>query len=589
MRKLLSLLLAVLIVFAAATAAFTESEDDGDDSIQIPMDLPGDEDEDDGEDEAPEGEKTSLELRALDVGDEGEDVLFLQMRLKSLQYFNGNEDGKYGQDTQAAVRKFQEDNANQGLEATGIADTATQLLLASARYRGLKYGSEGEDVKELQTRLTILGYYTGKISGNFLEGTQNGIKQFQKNNGLEVTGVADPLTQEAVFSDGALGRHDVEETSPTPTIYSDLSWYLVDENDTGVPMPETPVIYQGELKKGSKSDAVKALQERMQQLGYFDGPISGNYQDKTVKAVKKIQEQNGMTVTGKVDDTTWNLIFNNPGIVMPDQTPKPSPTPEPVPFAITVDVRNQIVSVYTRDEEGNYTIPVRQMLCSSGKVGTPSPVGDWVLNGRKAKWCYFPKWGDYARYWTRINAKVAFHSPIYSEVSLKAMKIQSYKMLGSRASHGCVRLSVPDAKWIYDNVGAGTVVSIREDLPVDEELKEALKHDKPANPNDDPPVNTPEPEYIRENVPEVKGWLTHGSKGEDVYWMQCRLKELGYYTTKCTGHMLSRTVSAVKDFQKDHGFAQNGNADQNLINAMAAAEKITPEPAEIPPEETPAP
>ena len=608
MRKWISLLMAVLLVFAAASAAFTEAgddadgavqmsedasgmEDDGDDSVQIPVDMPGDEDEEAEEDgdEAQGGEKTSMELRPLDVGDEGEDVLFLQMRLKSLQYFSGNEDGKYGKDTQAAVRKFQEDNANQGLEATGIADTATQLLLASARYRGLKYGSEGEDVKELQTRLTMLGYYTGKISGNFLEGTQNGIKQFQKNNGLEITGIADPLTQEAVFSDGAVGRHDVEETSPTPTPYNDMSWYLVDENDTGIPMPEAPVAYQGELKKGSKNDAVKALQERMQQLGYFDGPISGNYQDKTAKAVKKIQEQNGMTVTGKVDDTTWNLIFNNPGIVMPDATPKPSPTPEPVPFAITVDVKNQIVSVYTRDEDGNYTIPVRQMLCSSGKVGTPSPVGDWVLNGRKAKWCYFPKWGDYARYWTRINSKVAFHSPIYSEVSLKAMKIQSYKMLGSRASHGCVRLSVADAKWIYDNVGAGTVVSIREDLPADEELKEALKHDKPANPNDDPPVNTPEPEYNRDAVPEIRGWLTYDTRNEAVYWMQCRLKELGYYTTKCTGHMLSRTVTAVKAFQKDHGFSQNGNADQNVLNAMAAAEKITPEPEEIPPEATPAP
>ena len=162
-------------------------------------------------------------------------------------------------------------------------------------------------------------------------------------------------------------------------------------------------------------------------------------------------------------------------------------------------------------------------------------------------------------------------------------------MLGSRASHGCVRLSVADAKWIYDNVGAGTVVSIREDLPVDEELKEALKHDKPANPNDDPPVNTPEPEYNRDAVPEIRGWLTYDTRNEAVYWMQCRLKELGYYTTKCTGHMLSRTVTAVKAFQKDHGFSQNGNADQNLLNAMAAAEKITPQPEEIPPEAMRAP
>ena len=579
MKKWFGLLLALVMIFTAVMAAFAEEDEEGDDSVQIPVDAP---------DEEGEGAVEQTELRILQTGDEGDDVLFLQMRLKSLQYFDGETDGKYGQDTQAAVRSFQDDNRNRGLEPTGIADTATQILAASTQYRGLRYGSSGDDVKELQTRLTALGYYTGKISGNFLEGSQNGIKQFQKNNDLEVTGVADPLTQEILYSEEAIGRHDVEE--PTATPYNDLSWYLVDESESGVPMPEEPVIFSKELKKGSKSEAVKQLQERMQQLGYFDGPISGNYQDKTATAVKKIQEQNGMNITGKVDETTWNLIFNNPGIVMPDQTPKPSPTPEPVPFAITVDVRNQIVTVYTRDENGNYTIPVRQMLCSSGKVGTPSPVGDWVLNGRKARWCYFPKWGDYARYWTRINSKVAFHSPIYTTTSNSAMKIGSYNALGSRASHGCIRLSVPDAKWIYDNVGAGTVVSIREDLPVDEELKEALKYEKPKTPNATTPPTTPEPEYNRDAVPEIRGRLGHGDRNEAVYWVQCRLKELGFYTTKCTGHMMSRTVQAVKDFQEAYGFHVNGYVDQNLINAMAEAGRTTPEPEEIPAEEaTPAP
>ena len=581
MKKWISLLLTFTMIFAAAVAVFAEEDVDGDDSVQIPMEIG------DGEDDEETGEEK--ELRMLQAGDEGDDVLFLQMRLKNLRYFEGEADGKYGKDTQDAVLSFQEDNRNRGLEATGTADIATQILAASAQYRSLRYGSSGDDVKELQTRLTALGYYTGKISGNYLEGSQNGIKQFQKNNDLEVTGVADSLTQEILYSEEAVGRHDVED--PTATPYNDLSWYLVDESDSDVPMPEEPVVFSKELKKGSKSEAVKQLQERMQELGYFDGPISGNYQDKTAKAVKKIQEQNGMNVTGKVDEATWNLIFNSPAIVMPDQTPKPSPTPEPVPFAITVDVRNQIVSVYARDAEGNYTIPVRQMLCSSGKVGTPSPIGDWVLNGRKARWCYFPKWDDYARYWTQINSKVAFHSPIYTATSNDAMKIASYNALGNRASHGCIRLSVPDAKWIYDNVGAGTVVSIREDLPVDEELKEALKYEKPKTPNSTPPPTTPEPEYDRDAVPEIRGRLGHGARNEAVYWVQCRLKELGYYHTKCTGHMLCRTVDAVKEFRADHGFPVNGYVDQNLINAMAEADKDTPvEPEEIPPAvPTPAP
>ncbi len=557
-----ALFLALLLMLGCAFPSVVLSEDEA----PVPLDLP--EEGDEGEN----GEITNI--RPLTVGDEGDDVLFLQLRLESLQYFSGEPDGWYTGETQDAVRRFQEDNASKGLEPTGDADPETQLLLSSARYRGLKYGSEGDDVREVQTRLTALGYYKGKISGNYLEGTTNGIKKFQELNGLEVTGAADPLTQEILFSATAVGRYDTEETTPTPTPLSDDAFYRVNENDDGAPMQAGLVPYSKTLKSGTQGSAlVKQLQERMQLLGYYDGPISGNFMEKTLKAVKKIQKQNGLTVTGTVDEETWNLIFNDPDLVMPNATPRPTATPEPVAFAITVDVRNQIVSVYTRDEDGNYTVPVRQMLCSTGKVGTDSPLGDWVLNGRKALWCYFPKWGDYARYWTRINAQVAFHSPIYSAVSLSAMKTTSYKMLGRRASHGCIRLSVPDAKWIYDNVGKGTVVSIRNDLPIDEELKAALK--LPASPNETPTPAPPEPDYSREQKPDLKGrTLAKGNKNDSdaVYWVQRRLKELGYYTTRCTGQMLNRTTQAVKDFQKAHGFSQTGRVDQKMIDAMAEAE-----------------
>ena len=446
------------------------------------------------------------------------------------------------------------------------------MLAASTQYRALRYGSQGEDVRELQLRLTELGYYSGRITTDFLEGCQNGIKQFQKNNGLQVTGVADAQTQEALFSYGAVGKQSAAETTPAPLSVD--SFYVVTDDENAPVMPDEPVVFTKTLKSGmTKSSLVLQLQERMQQLGYYDGPVSGNFMNKTLAAVKKIQQQNGMKATGTVDEETWNLIFNSPAIVMPNATAKPSPTPEPIPYAITVDVKNQIVIVYGLDEDGNYTVPVRYMLCSSGKVGTDSPVGDWVLNGRKAKWCYFPKWGDYARYWTRINAQVAFHSPIYSEVSTKGLKLQSYLDLGKRASHGCVRLMLEDAKWIYDNVGAGTVVTITEKLPKNDELKDALLAVKPSSPNGPAVATTPEPEYNRDEVPKLRTSLSKGSKGADVYWVQRRLQELGYYTTKCTGTFKTRTAAAVREFQKDHGLYQSGKVDQKTINAMAEAEK----------------
>ena len=600
MRKWLCLLLAAVLVFCALpvftedagdqpgdlSEAVTDTETDAaEDAEAVPLEAEDDDDEGDDSDAVPmdvdDAETEKLEVRELRTGDEGEDVRFLQVRLEDLGYYSGEITGTYSKETGEAVRRFQGDY---GLEETGIADVMTQILLSSAQYRTLQYGSTGEDVKELQTRLTALGYYKAKISGKFLEATRSAVKKAQANNGLAETGIADPKTQEVLFSYSAVGKNDVEV--PTPTPISDLSNFLVNEDENGAPMANEPVPYSKKLKNGSSGKLVKQLQERMAELGYYTGPISGSFQKYTTRAVKKIQEQNGMTANGVVDETTWNLIFNDSRIVMPDATPKPTATPEPVPFAITVDVANQIVSVYGRDENGEYTVVVRQMLCSTGKVGTPSPVGDWVLNGRKATWCYFPTWGDYARYWTRINASVAFHSPIYTAVNNKAMKASSYRKLGSRASHGCIRLTVADAKWIYDNVPAGTVVSIVEHMPADPELKDALKL-APLNTEYmvpyETPVPTPEPVYRSDVKPDLHGGtLKKKSEGEAVYWMQCRLKELGYYTTKCTGKMLDRTVSALKAFQKDHGYMQSGVANQATIDALFEAEIPTPTPEPIP-------
>ena len=570
MRRILCFLLAAALT--AGVLFIVNAEED--DSVVIPVDL----------EETIETEVESQEVREMQQGDTGDDVLFLQTRLKELKYYAGELSGNYGTATRDAVKAFQKDF---DLAETGIADVQTQMVIYTTVYIPLRYGSSGDDVKELQTQLTALGYYKGQISGNFLDATKKAVERFQQNNSLKVTGVADPDTQEVLFSSRAIGRYD--DAAPTPTPVSNLDYYLVDEDETGVVMPEEPVPFTKKLKNGSTGEQVKKLQQRLYELGYLDeSKVSGNFLKYTTRAVKLIQTQNGLPSNGIVDEETWNVIFNTAKVVLPDQTPKPTPTPSPVPFYIFVDVRNQITSVYGRDEYGEYTVPVRQMLCSTGKEGTDSDPGDWVLNGRKANWCYFPKWGGYARYWTRINSSIAFHSIIYHSVSLSDPKISSYNKLGQKASHGCIRLTVEDAKWIYDNCGEGTVVHItrRNDTEADQELKTALQLPHWSSGAAAPPatpVPTPEPEYRSDVKPELNGRkLKEKSKGEDVYWLQRRLKELGYYNTKCTGQMLNRTVAALKAFQKDHGMYADGIADQKVIDALCEAPTPTARPTPTP-------
>ena len=61
-----------------------------------------------------------------------------------------------------------------------------------------RYGSSGEEVKQIQTRLKSWGYYKGAVDGVYGSKTQAAVKAFQKANGLTVDGVAGPKTLEAI-------------------------------------------------------------------------------------------------------------------------------------------------------------------------------------------------------------------------------------------------------------------------------------------------------------------------------------------------------------------------------------------------------
>ena len=149
-----------------------------------------------------------------------------------------------------------------------MADIQTQAVLFAAQYRPLRYGSTGEDVKELQVRLMALGYYKGKTSGNYLEGTRSAVRRFQEANHMEADGEADPETQAMIYSPEAVGRHDAE---PTGTPSPESRDYLVDEEreNPAVEMPDGQVEFTKQLKNGSEGKLVKTLQQRLTALGYY--------------------------------------------------------------------------------------------------------------------------------------------------------------------------------------------------------------------------------------------------------------------------------------------------------------------------------
>lgn len=128
-------------------------------------------------------------------------------------------------------------------------------------------------------------------------------------------------------------------------------------------------------------------------------------------------------------------------------------------YAIKVNKTKNVVTVYTLDKEGYYTVPYRAMVCSVGEKGN-TPVGIYNL-GDRAEW--LPLEGDvYGQYATRIVDDILFHSVPYFTQNKNDLEIEEYNKLGDSVSAGCVRLSVIDSKWIYDNCNEGTLVEIFE-------------------------------------------------------------------------------------------------------------------------------
>ena len=150
--------------------------------------------------------------------------------------------------------------------------------------------------------------------------------------------------------------------------------------------------------------------------------------------------------------------------------------PSPDTYRVVVDLCHQVVMIYGKDDSGAYTVPVRYMLCSSG-LKHSTPVGTFRMLRYRVRFGFFRNDKTYGQYWTLIKGRIYFHSLLYAERNADTYIEATYDALGTPDSHGCIRLTVPDARFIYYNLGYGTEVEIREGDPDDSEtaaIRESL-------------------------------------------------------------------------------------------------------------------
>ena len=140
-----------------------------------------------------------------------------------------------------------------------------------------------------------------------------------------------------------------------------------------------------------------------------------------------------------------------------------------------------VTTVYAYDTETrSYCIPVKAFAVSVGRNisnnstskgltlnSSFTPLGTYSVcsNGVAVKYSLKPMHEPdgstvYARWATHIVGNVYFHAVAVGSRSHKALNYKSYNKLGAPASAGCIRMTVADAKWIYDHAGTGTEVKI---------------------------------------------------------------------------------------------------------------------------------
>ena len=126
-------------------------------------------------------------------------------------------------------------------------------------------------------------------------------------------------------------------------------------------------------------------------------------------------------------------------------------------YDLRVNKATNVVTALAQDGNGKEIIAYKRFVCSTG-INTPSGV---YYTPAKYRWRELmgPSYGQYS---TRIVNGILFHSVPYNKMNIYTLSARMYNQLGTTCSHGCIRLTCADAKWIYDNCPLGTKVIIVE-------------------------------------------------------------------------------------------------------------------------------
>ena len=199
----------------------------------------------------------------LQLGDKGDNVKYLQYGLHILCCSPNGFDGEFGNGTLTAVKKFQ---SKYGLVNDGIVGDVTWNTLKN-------------EIATIQAQLNKKGCSVGTVDGIAGPATYNAVISFQNKNGLTADGQVGTATWDILF-----------DTVSGGTTY------------TRILKVTSPLMY---------GEDIKAVQNKLNSLGYNCGTADGYYGNATKSAVISFQSAKGLTADGEVGPATWSALFNS--------------------------------------------------------------------------------------------------------------------------------------------------------------------------------------------------------------------------------------------------------------------------------------
>lgn len=124
----------------------------------------------------------------------------------------------------------------------------------------------------------------------------------------------------------------------------------------------------------------------------------------------------------------------------------------PTANLITTDLDDRMTYIFVKNTDGTWQL-IYEWLCTIGKPSTPTIKGTFYVDGRKP---YFGSDTYRVKYATRIRGSYYYHSVLFNAEGTEIIDDR----LGMALSHGCIRLAVENAHWIYTNILDKTTIII---------------------------------------------------------------------------------------------------------------------------------